>query len=102
VWGWDDNRVDRVPGFLSSRPNWLRPPPHPQGSVAPPLPLWSGGAGEHAGGRGGRVANSDEGTDTLLLCRYSNPSMGGMSVLGVAQLNGREEQDGNAGRRKDG
>jgi hypothetical protein len=27
----------RVPGFLSSRPNWLSPPPpHPQASFAPP------------------------------------------------------------------
>jgi hypothetical protein len=25
----------RVPGFLSNRPNWVLPPPHPQGSVAP-------------------------------------------------------------------
>jgi hypothetical protein len=30
-------RVDGVPGFLSSRPNWLPPPPHPQVSVAPPF-----------------------------------------------------------------
>jgi hypothetical protein len=29
----------RVPGFLSSRPNWVPPPPHPLGSVAP-LPFW--------------------------------------------------------------
>ncbi len=28
------HRVDRVPGFLSSRPNWLPPPPQPQASVA--------------------------------------------------------------------
>ncbi len=26
--------VYRVPGFLSSRPNWVSPPPHPQASVA--------------------------------------------------------------------
>ncbi len=31
--------VDRVPGFLSSRSNWVRPLLHPQASVAPP-PLW--------------------------------------------------------------
>ncbi len=29
------HRVYRVPGFLSSRPNWV--PPTPQASVAPPL-----------------------------------------------------------------
>ncbi len=27
--------VHRVSGFLSSRPNWLPSPPHPQASVAP-------------------------------------------------------------------
>jgi hypothetical protein len=30
-------RVYRVPGLLSSRPNWVPPPPHPQESVAPPF-----------------------------------------------------------------
>ncbi len=30
------HRVYRVPGFLSSRPNWLFSPPHLQASVAPP------------------------------------------------------------------
>jgi hypothetical protein len=47
------------------RTNWLPPPFHPQASVAPPL-VPSGGdtlaRGEGAGG-----ANSDEGTDTLVL-----------------------------------
>jgi hypothetical protein len=28
-----------VPGFLSSRPDWLPAPPHTQASVVPP-PLW--------------------------------------------------------------
>ncbi len=37
-------RVDRVPGFLSSRPNWLLPPLHRLASVAPP-PFGSGGGG---------------------------------------------------------
>ncbi len=55
-----------VQGFLSSRPDWLHPPPHPLATVAL-SPLVSGGrphllAGEEAGG-----ANSDEGTDTLVL-----------------------------------
>jgi hypothetical protein len=34
--------VNRVPGFLSIRPNWVRPPPHPQASVYPPPPFGSG------------------------------------------------------------
>ncbi len=38
------HRLDRVPGFLFSRPNFVRPPPHPQASVAP---LWVGGGGGH-------------------------------------------------------
>jgi hypothetical protein len=29
--------LNRVPGFLSSHPNWVKPPPHPQESVAPHL-----------------------------------------------------------------
>jgi hypothetical protein len=52
-----DHRVYRVPGFLSSRPNWLPPPIHPQASIAfsPPPPLVPGGgthslAGEGTGG----------------------------------------------------
>ncbi len=32
-----------MPGFLSSRPNWGRPPPHPQASIA--APFGSGGVG---------------------------------------------------------
>ncbi len=40
-----------VPGFLSSRPNWLPPPPHPQACVAP---LWFlGGTHSLAGEVGG-------------------------------------------------
>ncbi len=35
-WKCFNYRVYRVPGFLSSRPNWV-PPPHMQASVAPPL-----------------------------------------------------------------
>jgi hypothetical protein len=57
------HRVNIVPGFLSSRPNWL--PPHPQGGVAP-TPLGPRGESHSlAGGGGGGVLepNSDEGTD---------------------------------------
>ncbi len=35
----------RVPGFLSSRPVWLPPPPHPQASVASPFGSKVGGGG---------------------------------------------------------
>jgi hypothetical protein len=61
------NRIDIMPGFLSSRPNWLPPPPHPQASVAP-LPLVQG---EHSHLRigGGEGANSEEKTGTLVLYR---------------------------------
>ncbi len=51
------HRVDRVPGFLFSCPNWLPPPPYPQASVAPP-PFGSRGdtlaSGKGAGGQFGR------------------------------------------------
>jgi hypothetical protein len=60
------HRVYRAQDFLSSRPNWLSLPPHSQASVAPPS-LWiQGGQEEEEGG-----ANSDEGTDTLVLLVYS-------------------------------
>ncbi len=52
-------------GILSSRPNWIPPPPHPQGNVAPPPfgSKWETLArGEGVGGH-----NADEGTDTLVL-----------------------------------
>jgi hypothetical protein len=54
------HRVDRVPGFLSSRPNWVSPLPHLQASVA--TSLGSGGGGHTClRGRRGGAANSDEG-----------------------------------------
>ncbi len=38
------HRVDRVPGFLSSRPNWVRTPPSPAGEcLLPSPPLFPGG-----------------------------------------------------------
>jgi hypothetical protein len=68
------HRVDRVPGFFSSRPNWLpRPAPSPASECCPPSPFgfkWGGGDGQWAhslAGEGARGANSDEGTDTLVL-----------------------------------
>jgi hypothetical protein len=59
------HRIDRVPGFLSSRPNRL---PHPltRKRVLPP-PFGSGGGTHSLAGEGAGIANSDEGTDTLAL-----------------------------------
>jgi hypothetical protein len=57
--------VYRVPGFLSSRPNWLPPPPDRK-QVLPP-PLVPGGGTHPLGGGGEGGANADEGTDTLEL-----------------------------------
>jgi hypothetical protein len=57
-----------VPGFLASRPNWLPPPPHPEVSVASPLWFQMGVGGVTlARGRGAGRANSDDGTNTLVL-----------------------------------
>ncbi len=56
-------REDRVPGFLSSLPNWLPPPPHP------PTPLWFKG-GTHSlagGGRGKPIRTKGK---TLWYSRY--------------------------------
>ncbi len=55
-----------MPGFHSSRPNWVPPSPHSQGSVAPP-PLWVQGGDTLASGGVGKGPNLDEGTDTLVL-----------------------------------
>ncbi len=55
-----------MPGFLSSQPNWLPPPPHPQASVAPLL-VPEGGQHQLGGDEGAGGANSNEGTDTLVL-----------------------------------
>jgi hypothetical protein len=45
------HRLDRVPGFLSSRLNWLPPPSHPQASFVPFL--WWGGRHTRSGRGGG-------------------------------------------------
>ncbi len=42
------HRVNRVPGFLSSRPNWVPPNPHSLASVAPPS-LQGGETHSHTG-----------------------------------------------------
>ncbi len=41
------HRADRVPGFLSSRPNWVPRLHHPQVSVAPPPWVPRGGGGHN-------------------------------------------------------
>jgi hypothetical protein len=61
-----NHRVDRVTGFLSSRPNRLHPAPHPQASVASPPPFGSKGGTHLLAGEGTVGANSDEGTDALV------------------------------------
>jgi hypothetical protein len=63
-----ENTVDRVPGFLfSSRWIWF-PPPNSLASECCPPPFGSEGDTLACGKRGeGEGANSDEGTDTLVL-----------------------------------
>jgi hypothetical protein len=54
-----------TPGFLSSRQNWVPPPP----------PTWVQGGETHSlAGEGVGVPDSDEGTDTLVLYLYYNSS----------------------------
>ncbi len=55
------NTVYRVPGFWACRPNWVLPPSHPQG----PLRVQRGDTLARGEGEGG--ANSDDGTDTLVI-----------------------------------
>ncbi len=54
-------RVDRLPGFLSSRPSWLSPLPARKW-VLPHPPFGSGG--HSLAGVGGGGASSDKGKDT--------------------------------------
>jgi hypothetical protein len=61
------HRVYRVPGFLY-RPNRLPHPLTPHRGLPSPPPFGSKGDGTHAlAGEGAGGANSDEGTDTLVL-----------------------------------
>jgi hypothetical protein len=50
---------------ISSRPNWVPPPPHPQKCVLLPS-LGKGGEAHSLAGEGGGP-NSDNGTDTIEL-----------------------------------
>jgi hypothetical protein len=64
--------MHRVPECLSFRQNWV-PPLSPQASVAPPQdPSIGRGGGHSLTGEGG--SNSNEGTETLALHGYYNPS----------------------------
>ncbi len=59
--------VDKVPCFLSNRPNWLPPPSHPQESVA--RPLWLQGGDTHGErGRGEPIRTKGQ---TLWYSRYT-------------------------------
>ncbi len=64
------HRAGRVPTFLSSRPNRVYPPSHPQASYPPLVPGRGGGGGAGAYLLAGVEVggpNSDEGTDTAVL-----------------------------------
>jgi hypothetical protein len=65
-------RIYRVPGFLSCRPNWLPPPPQPQASVAiPPFGFRRGGHTRlRERGRGRPIPIPTKG-QTLWYSRYS-------------------------------
>jgi hypothetical protein len=57
---------------IFSRPNWVLQIPHPQERFPPS----SGKRGEIHSLAGGRGADSEDATDTLLLQVYYNPSTG--------------------------
>jgi hypothetical protein len=63
------HRVYRVPGFLSSRPNWV---PHPLTRECCSPPLDPSEETHSLAGEGLAGPNSDEGTDTLVLYVYYN------------------------------
>ncbi len=66
-----NHRVHRVPGFLSSRPNWLPPPFTHKRVLPPPPPLLVSGGGAHSlAGKGAGRAHSDEGRQTLGYSSY--------------------------------
>jgi hypothetical protein len=64
------HREYRVPGILSSRPNWVPPTPSPTRECCSSPPFGSKGADTLACGRGVGGPDSDEGTDTLVLYVY--------------------------------
>jgi hypothetical protein len=64
-WCLDLHRVDRVPGFLSSRTNWLPLPPHPPVSVAPALDSKRGHTRLRERGRWSQFERRDKHSGTL-------------------------------------
>ncbi len=90
------HRVDlhRVPGFLSNRPNRVPPPLHQQENVACSPPIGSKGGHTRLLGRGCEKSgpNSDDGTDTVVLQVYYNPSTGW--GVGESQFGRQENKPG--------
>ncbi len=68
------HRVYRVPGFLSSRPDWVHPPPQPLTRKRVFLPPGSKGETNSLAGDAVGEPSSDEGTDTQVLYVYYIPS----------------------------
>jgi hypothetical protein len=66
------HRVYRVQGFLSSRPKLGPPAPSSAYECSSPLPLGPGGRHNRLREREWWEPNSDEGTDTQVLCVYYN------------------------------
>ncbi len=63
-----------MPGFLSSRPNWVPPLHRPHWSIAPPPFGSKGGGTQSLTGEEVQGPVSDEGTDTLILYVHYNSS----------------------------
>ncbi len=64
------HRVYRVPGFFSSRPNWVPPNPHPQGSVLLP-PLGPRGGDTLGCGKGEPIPTKGQTTGRQLRTLFS-------------------------------
>ncbi len=72
----------RVPGFPSSRPNWV---PHPLTHKGVLLPPFQKGETHSLVGEGG--PNSDEGTDTLLIyVNYSTSKLESIAYLSSTEF----------------
>jgi hypothetical protein len=76
-----NHRVDRVPGLLSSRPNWLPPPSYPLASVAPHLLVPEGGGGDPGQNRlrerggGSKFGRRDRQSGTLGKVQYNSSTL---------------------------